>query len=346
MPSTLDIAIGALNGLVGDYLARTQNGLAIDAQLFRDDQPITLSREGIAAALPHAPGRLAIFVHGLMSTEDVWWFPKPPAPSPAPAPTEAAESPIAPEPAPPSPSPQSYGSRLEADAGLCALYARYNSGRRISQSGEELDALLSALIERSPSPIDEIALFGHSMGGLVIRAATHVAAERGSAWLGLVKKAFYIGSPHLGAPLERLGNVLTWTLDKINHPITAVVADVVNLRSEGVKDLRYGNLRREDWEGKDADDLLQNHRHPTPLLASIRHHLVVGTLSRDVTSTILFGDVLVPVKSAAGLAKPADRAPIFPQEHVAIMPGRNHLQLAHDEAVYEHLLAWCKEPTS
>src|SRR5262245_60905971 len=120
------------------------------------------------------------------------------------------------------------------------------------------------------------------MGGLVIRSACHAASERDSAWLPLAKRAFYIGSPHLGAPLELLGNYITCAFAKIDNPITSLIAEVANLRSHGVKDLRYGNLRREDWEGADADALLQNRRHPAPLLPHIRHHLVAGSLSSDL----------------------------------------------------------------
>jgi hypothetical protein len=58
---------------------------------------------------------------------------------------------------------------------------------------------------------------------------------------------------------------------------------------------------------------------------------------------VLLGDVLVPVRSAAGRADPADRAPLFPQDRVAILPGFDHLRLAHDPLVYERLRAWCEE---
>jgi hypothetical protein len=158
-----------------------------------------------------------------------------------------------------------------------------------------------------------------------------------------VKRAFYIGTPHLGAPLERFGNVLTWALTALDNPYTKLVADIVNLRSSGIKDLRYANLRREDWEGADANALLQNRRHPVPLLPHIRHHLVAGALSSDPRLALLFGDAIVPLKSATGRAAPEDLCAPFPQEHVRIMPALDHLRLAHDPEVYAQLRAWCEE---
>ena len=345
MATMLDVAIGALNGVIGDYLDRTGNGLATEACLVRDGAPIDLTSGALLASAlssttaaassdttaaasssttaaategSDAPRKIVVLVHGLMSTEDVWRMP----------------------------DGETYGSLLARELGYAPFEVRYNSGRRISQSGESLDALLGALVAAYPGPIDEIALVGHSMGGLVIRSATHVAAEKGSPWLALAKRAFYVGSPHLGAPLERFGNVLTWALGKLQHPITVLIAEIVNLRSVGVKDLRYGNLRREDWEGADADALLTNRRHPVPLLPQIRHHLIAGSLSADVESKILFGDLLVPVRSATGRARDVDRAPPFPQERVTLLPGRNHLRLAHDPDVFARIRAWCEEPLS
>lgn len=308
----LELAIAVLNGAIGDYLKRSDNGLAMPMQL--------LTSDGQAA---QAVGpRVALFVHGLMSTESVWE-------------DDAGTS---------------YGARLSSDLGYQALYLRYNSGLHISQNGEALDELLCRWFDGLADPPEELLLVGHSMGGLVLRSACHFAAtkEPESRWLRRVERAFYIGSPHLGAPLERAGNALTWALRKVGatvkEPITELVADVIALRSAGVKDLRFGNLRHEDWEGHDPDALLQNRRHPVPLLEHIRHHLVAGTFSADPTMSALFGDALVPVPSATGRAAPKHRASPFPQSHVRVLAGMDHLRLAHDEAVYAQLRAWLDEP--
>jgi pimeloyl-ACP methyl ester carboxylesterase len=316
MGNKLELAIGALNGLVGDYLKRTGNGLATSMQLVKGGEPLPVTREGLAAAYPEASPRLAVLVHGLMSTEDVFRMP----------------------------DGETYGSLLARDLGLTELQVRYNSGLHISENGEALDALLEQVVEAYPATIEEIFLVGHSMGGLVLRSAVHAAAEHAERrWIALVRRAFYVGTPHLGAPLERFGNAVTWALETIGNPYTRLVADIVNLRSSGVKDLRYGSLRREDWEGGGADALLQNRRHPVPLLPQIRHHLIASTLLPDVEMAVLFGDLLVPLKSATGRAVPADRSPIFPQEHVKIFPSLDHLRLAHDPEVYAQLRAWCEE---
>jgi pimeloyl-ACP methyl ester carboxylesterase len=316
MSNALEQLIGVLNGAVGDYLARTRNGLATRMTLVHEGKPIPSTREALAAAHPAASRRAVLLVHGLMSTETVWRD------------TEG----------------ETYGSRLAKDLGFSALELRYNTGLRIAENGAELDAFLDALVAAWPVPLEELVLVGHSMGGLVIRAAAHAAKERGGhdggrppippgpaggEWLRVVKRAFYLGTPHLGAPLERIGHALTSALGVIGDPYTQLVADIADLRSHGIKDLRHGTIA------------LQSALHPVPLLPEIRHHLVAGTLTDSDALTLLFGDALVPLKSATFHA--GDRDAPFSQRHVRVLSGRAHLTLAHDPEVYALIRGWCEE---
>jgi len=41
------------------------------------------------------------------------------------------------------------------------------------------------------------------MGGLVIRSACHYGRQARAAWVDYVRHAFYLGSPHVGAPRGR-----------------------------------------------------------------------------------------------------------------------------------------------
>ncbi len=59
-------------------------------------------------------------------------------------------------------------------------------------------------MDRWPVELEEIALVGHSMGGLVARSACHLGAVRGDRWTRLVRQTVTLGSPHMGAPLEQL----------------------------------------------------------------------------------------------------------------------------------------------
>lgn len=208
MGRTLSLALAALNGAVGDHLARTNNGLATEMTFVRDDEPLPL--EQFAKVYRDAAPRVSVLVHGLMCTEDVFRFPE---------------------------SGEDYGSLLLRDFGIQPLHVRYNTGLAVTDNGASLSALLDGLLSAYPRRIEEILLLGYSMGGLVVRAACHSARMSKSPWLSLVSRAVYVGTPHQGAPLERAGRALSRLLEGIPDPYTRLVADIANLRSVGVKDL-------------------------------------------------------------------------------------------------------------
>ncbi|MDT0496259.1 hypothetical protein RM530_02610, partial [Algiphilus sp. W345] len=66
------------------------------------------------------------------------------------------------------------------------LYLRYNSGRHVSENGRELARLLEVLVAQWPSPLREIDLIGHSMGGLLCCRAVPVTTRRAGPWSGAV----------------------------------------------------------------------------------------------------------------------------------------------------------------
>jgi triacylglycerol lipase len=308
MGKNLEAAIGALNGLVGDWLVRTDNGLATSMSLHaatRDAAPMRTAKELEAIA---DGARVVVLVHGLMCSESVWEFP-------------GVEPPAA------------YGSLLNEDFGLQPLYLRYNTGLPIADNGRALSGLLDALAPR----VAEIVFLGYSMGGLVVRSACHDAASRAATWLRLVTRAFYLGTPHGGAPLERFGRRFSALLGKVPDPYFEVGRELVELRSQGVKDL--GDPR---W----APDLADA-SHPLPLLPSISHYLVAGSLTDSPTWTRLFGDALVPLESATNGVIPEEgkgRTARIPPTNARFLRGMNHLALAHDRGVYGYLKAWMEEP--
>src|SRR5579883_212492 len=57
--------LAAVNGILGDHLAATQNPLAIPMRLRRHGRPISLNRRDIPAALVRPTGKVLVLVHGL-----------------------------------------------------------------------------------------------------------------------------------------------------------------------------------------------------------------------------------------------------------------------------------------
>jgi hypothetical protein len=314
MGKKLELAIAILNGAVGDHLARTGNGLATDMRFVAGGRELPALREALSRAHPNATGRVAVLVHGLMCTEDIW--------------THGTGG--------------DYGSMLARDHGFTPLYLRYNSGLPIAENGRAFAVLLDRLVAEYPVPLEEILPIGYSMGGLVVRSACHVASMAGDErWLPLVRRAVYVGTPHLGAPMERVGRFVSKLLRSIDDPYTRLAAQLGDLRSDGVKDLGDADLRDEDRARRHSRIGLRDPRHPVPLLPRIQHYLVAGSLSTDARLAALFGDSIVPLGSATdgGCIDAATFA--LPPSHVRIVGGATHMDIARDARVYEHLREWC-----
>jgi len=114
---------------------------------------------------------------------------------------------------------------------------------------------------------------------------------------------------------------------------------LLNARSVGVKDLRFGNLVDQDWLDHDPDELMNNRRVPIPWLATAGHHRVVGQALAGVNTV---GDAMVWPQSAAG--RPHGSLPGAPGvSDVQVILGLVHLTLARHPAVYEQIERWLKE---
>jgi len=318
-PAGWELAIGALNGFVGDRLERERNPLRMRLEFRHEGRPLALNPDALRRAYPDAGRRLVVFVHGLAGNERVWRF-------------YSQEHYGNDE--------TSYGSLLERDLGYAPLYLRYNSGLHISENGAFLAERLSELVGAWPGGVEEIVLVGHSMGGLVARSGCHQARQRGEGWVDAVRHIFCLGSPHLGAPLEKLGNVAGWALSAFD--MTRPVGKIVNGRSVGIKDLRFGYLVEEDWRGRDVDALLENNRHDIPFLDSATHYFVAATVTKSPSHPLGFviGDTLVRLPSAAGGSAAHARRLPFRDEHGHHVGRMTHMRLLNHPAVYDQIRSW------
>ena len=214
----MEAALAVLNGVVGDHLAATGNPLAIPMRLRREGVPLDLRRASLARAIPGATGKVLLLVHGSCMNDLLW-----------------------------NRHGHDHGAALARDLGYTAIYLHYDSGLHVSINGRELAALLERLVAEWPTRLRELAIVAHSMGGLVSRSACHQAAQDGMRWPGRLRKMVFLGTPHHGAPAERLGNWVNVVLGAA--PFTGPLARLPRIRSAGVTDLRHGNLLDEDWRG-------------------------------------------------------------------------------------------------
>ncbi|MGZ4502158.1 MAG: esterase/lipase family protein [Nocardioidaceae bacterium] len=286
--------LAAVNGLIGDRLAADGSEMAIELAVRAHGSDVPLDPEHLAEAFPAAGGDVVVFLHGLSEGEHSWHRGGAAAGGP-------------------------YGKRLQADLGWTPVYLRANTGLPVAENGAALAGLLDDLVGAWPVPVRRIALVGHSMGGLIMRAACAVVTEADSPWNSLVTDVVTLGTPHLGAPMERGVHLGAQALGLL--PESAPLGRILEYRSVGILDLRSGLA---------AD--VQN-------LPNARYHLVGATLAASPTHPVsaALGDLLVRYPSAIG--RPRRGRELFPDADTLHIRG-GHFDLLNHHEVYDALRAW------
>ncbi len=286
--------VGMLNGWVGDRLAAEQSPLTVRMAVRADHRDVVLTRDRVAHAFPAASPDVVVFLHGLGETDRHWFRD---------AHLRGG----------------SYGSRLAERHGWTPVYLRANTGLPVAENGAALAGLLDDLMAVWPTDVRRIALVGHSMGGLVLRAACAVRTLAEHSWADRVTDVVTLGTPHLGAPLERGVHVGASAMGRF--PQSAPFGRILEHRSAGILDLRSGLA---------AD--LQHLRHA-------RYRLVGATLAGSPRHPVsmLLGDAMVRLPSATG--RPWRGRALFPDADVLHVRG-GHLSLLNHPEVADALVVW------
>lgn len=292
------------NGVYGDYLSRTGNPLAIDMSLRYSGQRVD----------PHDPtsvfeqhndvtpvSKVLVLVHGLCMNDRQW-----------------------------NRDGHDHGAALADELGYLPLYLRYNSGLNIASNGRAFADLLEALITNRSSPVEDLTIMGHSMGGLLARSACHHACAAGYKWPNYLRKLVFLGTPHHGAPLERGGHGLDLALDL--SPYLTPFTRLSKARSAGITDLRYGTISAEE-------ELV-----PLPSGVKCYAAAAVRAAKRSVLSDRLIGDGLVPLDSALGRHPDAARRLAIPKNRQWIGYRMGHRELLNRPELYHQISKWLQEP--
>lgn len=293
-----DAWVSAINGVYGDHLERTLNPLAIDMQFRHDGQPV--DPELPADVITDVTGKVLLVIHGLCLNERHW--------------NRAGRNRI---------------EQVARDHDYTLLYLRYNSGRSIGSNGRQLADMLETLHSRWPVTLQGLVLVGHSMGGLVARSAMHRGSSAGHDWRRLLRKLFALGTPHHGAPLERGGHRLDYVMEL--SPYVAPFTSLGKARSEGITDLRHGNISGDE-------------KQFVPLPGDVACYVLAATLGRKrgLLAERLIGDGLVPLDSALGRHADASRTLSIPKERQWIGYEMGHLELLGRPEVYTQLEKWLR----
>ena len=284
----------AVNGLIGDRLLRERPRLAIPMAVRHAGRDVVLDGDGLSAAFPRATGRVVVLLHGLCENEDAWRKNR-----------DAVGT--------------TYAEMLAA-AGWTPVLLRANTGLSLRENGVALAALMQRLVDHWPTDVTRIALVGHSMGALIMRAGGAVATEAEHPWTEHVSDLISLGAPHLGSPIA--SGVGHGSRGMARLPETAAFGRFLDWRSVGVHDLVAG-LAEE-----------------VPPLPHARYRLVAATLTSSPRHPVgrVVGDLLVRVPSAYG----RDRygAELFPGADVLHVGRTDHFGLLNHPDVHRAMRDW------
>jgi pimeloyl-ACP methyl ester carboxylesterase len=316
-----NLALAVLNATLGDELADQGSPLAIPMAVRCVRADVVPRRASLEVAFPEATSKVAVFLHGLGENEESWRL-------------HADRHGLDTE--------ATYGSRLAEDFGYTSVYLRYNTGLHISENGQQLASLLDDVVAAWPTPVTELILVGHSMGGLVSRSACHYARQGNHSWISKLRHVFYLGTPHLGAGLEQWVSRLSGMFGKLDE--SRPLASILDRRSAGIKDLSAGYLLDEHWR----NDGPGSKREPNevPLIPWANHYAISATVTTSLDHPLgrLVGDFLVQPDSARGQSRDSRHVP-FPPGHTRHFGGLHHFKLLNHPCVYEALREWL-DPTS
>ena len=307
-----EAVLAVLNGVMGDRLVASENSFAVPMGLRYRGQALELQS---LPPMPKVTGKVLLMIHGLCMS-DLQWHARNKTPG------------------------TDHGEVLASTLGYTPVYVRYNSGLHTSDNGRELATQLEQLLGHWPVPVEELCVVAHSMGGLVMRSAVHVAGQQAMHWPTSLKSIVFLGTPHHGAPLERVGNWLDALMG--SSPYTKPFNALGQIRSAGITDLRYGHVLDDDWQGYDRFHLRSDQRLPLPLPDGVACYTVAATKAARRSALVdrLIGDGLVPLNSALGHHAEADRTLGFAQDSQWIAYHTSHMELLSRPEVTRRLVQW------
>jgi pimeloyl-ACP methyl ester carboxylesterase len=304
--------VSAVNGLIGDELRMLDDPQAIVMAVRHDGTDVPVTRWQVEEAFRDGTSHLVVFLHGLCEDDESWNL------------GERKRG-------------VTYASRLRAETDGTPVMIRYNTGLHVSENGQHLDVLLDQLVEAWPVRVTRITLIGHSMGGLVARAATNHATASGRTWHHLVRDVVCLGTPHTGASLEKVVHVGSRMLRRL--PETRPFSTILESRSAGIVDLRHGYISSDEWEGQDLTAQWGLDRIAAAPLPHAEYHFVasgLGASQRHPLSAAL-GDLLVHASSATGLTRSGS---IVEGARFEYIPSAHHFALLNHPRIGDWIVEW------
>ena len=219
--------------------------------------------------------------------------------------------------------------------GTYSAFVRFNHGMHISENGRMLLELFRELNKNLPDT--KINIVSYSIGCLISRSMFYQAKTSQEGSLQNIAKVVHMAAPDMGSYLEKMGFWLGFLMEKT--PITAVkvIGIIGNFRSDAIKDLSHGIIRKQDWAatspffrgGKDYyfGELDGADFYQAFAIFALPHEPHLSWL----------GDGIVETKSLRNLSSKLTYSLSNPEKRILEVHGANHFTLLNSGKLFKWL---------
>lgn len=210
---------------------------------------------------------------------------------------------------------------------------RFNPGIHISENGRALLNLLSQLIQHQAFrelEQNHFDIIAYSQGGLILRSALYQSNLTESKLSENIRTALLIGSPDGGSYLEKFGFWVGLLLELSLIPNLQLLGQVSNRRSDAIKDLSHGVIRREDWEKKWHISRYFNELYFGELDDVDAYQLFSLISEEDDPLHSWLGDGVVETGSLMYLSERVYKKKSSPEKRVNFLAEQSHFQVLHN----------------
>jgi pimeloyl-ACP methyl ester carboxylesterase len=290
-----DVFLSIINGVYGDRLLLTENELALGMQFFHQNHAIDFQ---LSSKVKSPSTKIMLFIHGLCMSHHCW-----------------------------KSGDENLSKNMAETLGYTPVYLNYNTGRCIADNGLELATQLEQLVNIWPVKVSNITIVGHSMGGLVARSARYYGEKNNCRWVHINKTLVSIGTPHAGAPLEKVASALENLMQL--SPYAIPFTRLTKIRSQGIENLRHGEITTT------GDKFV-------PLPIGVEYFALAATLNKrgKFTAESFIGDGLVTPASAFGQGQDSGCTLLIPDQNKWLSYELGHNEMLTDAGVFEQLETW------
>jgi len=173
---------------------------------------------------------------------------------------------------------------------------------------------------------------------LALQAAPYLPLRYTGLGLKKLFKSIPIGGNETLAPV---GEVIDLFVRRVPTLAIRFAAGILDMRSEGILDLRHGYMLQEEWEQAEVLGGMVSRKVPVPPLATARYYALTGSVSGKSSSepSPLVNDGMVSTASAANIGRD-DELRFLENDRYRHLPGVNHFGMALNPDVYRALAEW------